>query len=256
MKKTISSNRLTIDLTDQNKEILEDLKTKLSSPFGAIVNMIIGTFCNIPKDIREDLITYCKSEVKLLSKKIDATSPYQARALSDRIQIFLDIITVLNRGIRPTISEINDEVEMMKIPIKNGYAICPNDWIIVNPEEASKSTHAIIIECMNSSKYGIPHFLYFSIREYGNDYDDTDAEFINHKCAQAWSEFNKIMDLQVTPIKDPEHPGMMLNYEEWSNAPIIGHFHMYVQGDSRYPRDYRPPLGAQIVRNQGTVWEE
>ena len=52
-----------------------------------------------------------------------------------------------------------DGQQMQKIPMDNGFLICPDDWIIVNPEQAESSSYACVVECRNAGKFGLPHLL-------------------------------------------------------------------------------------------------
>ena len=77
------------------------------------------------------------------------------------------------------------------------------------------------------------------------------------KVATVFPTFKDVIAKQVTPIDDPDNPGMQLNADEWMEAPTIGHFSIYVQDDPRYGKNYNPPAGARIVRDNLTEnWED
>ena len=141
MKKTISTNRLTIDLTNKSKKILENLKLNLSMPFGTIVNNIISTFCDIPEDMKTDLIQYCKLQINDLSNRMEGAAPLEFENLSRKRKKYINIITFLNKGVSVDIDlDIRQkENKMKKIMIKDGYILYPEDWILINPEDSMVS---------------------------------------------------------------------------------------------------------------------
>ena len=63
-------------------------------------------------------------------------------------------------------------------------------------------------------------------------------------------DFQKIIDIQVDPIMDPEQPGRILNATAYQHAPTIGFYNIYEHGDPIYPVDYRPSNGAEIIRQE------
>ena len=66
-----------------------------------------------------------------------------------------------------------------------------------------------------------------------------------------WPRFQEIIDSLVEPIPDPDTDSkwVYLNQKEVDEAPQIGHFSIYIQGDPRYPSNYKPPMGTRIIRN-------
>jgi len=244
----MATSKLTIDLTERNRDILEQIKATQRSPYGNTINTLIEIFCNVPESVKKELIGFIKPQLKELYRQMDGAGDFNFGELSEKTQSYMDIATFLNDGKRISASEIDACNSMKKIPIKNGYLICPNDYIIVNPEQAEKCEYAGVVECRNSSKYGIPHLLFFCNHKYGREYDHYFEEHIMKLCCKAYPRFAEIMDMQVTPIDDPEHPGRQLNAKEWMEAPTIGMFAIYVQDDPTYGRNYEPPHGTRIIR--------
>jgi len=138
MKSTITTNRLTIDLSDKNKAILEDMKANSTLPFGSIVNSIISSFCDMPPEVANELLTFCKKQIKMLYKQMDSASPFAFRELSEKAQVYINLSTMLNHGRRIGIDEIKSEPDMTRYDIEGGYVICPENWIVLNPEEAKQ----------------------------------------------------------------------------------------------------------------------
>ena len=52
--------KLSFDLSDENAEILESIKSEQRTPFGQTINSLIGLFCKIPPDVNTELLDFCK----------------------------------------------------------------------------------------------------------------------------------------------------------------------------------------------------
>lgn len=249
------ANKLTIDLSDCNKRILEKIKTERRVPYGNTINNLINTFCEIPESVKKELLVFTKSRIKALYKEMDVADDFLFRDLATQSQAYIGIATFLNDGKRISIESIEAESTLTKYPVKNGVLICPDDWIILNPEQADVMMYAGVVECRNSDKFGkenfgerIPHFVFFSNKKYGKEYDNYFTEHINDLCVRAWPNFQSVIENQVEPIDDPERPGYQINAEEWMKAPTIGYFSIYEHGDITYGPNYEPPAGARIIR--------
>lgn len=240
--------KLTIDLTDKNKESLEKIKSQQRIPYGTTINDLIESFCTIPDSVKKELLNFIKPKLKDLYRQIDGAGDYNFKELSEKIQAYINISTFLNDRQRISINTIDTTQTMIKTQLKDGYLICPENYIILNPEEACSCPYAGVIECRNSDKYNIPHLLFFSTRKYSRDYDSLYQEHILSMCCNVYPRFRDIIDMQVTPIDDPDDPIIPLNAKEWMNAPTIGFFAVYVQDDPAYSRNYEPAHGTRIIR--------
>lgn len=245
MKDTISSNRFTIDLTDESKTYLEKLKAQLQKPFGTIVNNIFRDVGNPPPEARKEMLTFYKRRLKDLHKEMDYASPFELDNIMRKAQYYENMASYLNDGQRISIDELNSEPDMVRYEIKDGYVIVPEDWIVANPEDAKHCSYAGAIECRRKD-FNVPHFLFFTNLR-ARDYDKDFCDVINKKCCEKWPPFADILKQQVKPIDDPHHPGYQLNADEWMAAPIIGHFELYVKGEYGRSVKYEPPYGAMIV---------
>lgn len=255
----MAASKLTIDLTDENKEILERIKAERRMPYGNTINNLIDTFCRIPESVKKELLSVIKPIIKELYKEMDVAGDYLFKDLAEQSQAYISIATFLNDGKRISLESIEAEPTLKKYPIKNGILICPDDWIVLNPEQADAMMYAGVVECRNSEKFGkenlgrrIPCFVFFSNKKYGKEYDSYYTDYINKLCVQAWPDFQKVIDSQVEPIDDPERPGYQINADEWMKAPTIGYFAVYEHGDPIYGSNYEPPAGARIIRTNNT----
>lgn len=244
----MAGNKLTIDLLEKNREILEKIKAENRSPYGATINGLIDTFCTIPNSVKKELLTYIKPKIRNLYREMDGASEFSFKELSEKAQAYMDIATFLNDGNPLSMNEIDNTTTMVRYPMLDGYLICPDNWIIVNPDEAERSTYAFVIECRNAGEYKIPHLLVFINRKSSYDYSDLEKKVFLSECCKVYPRFSDILALQVDPIDDPDHPGCTLNAKEWLEAPNIGYFDIYVQGDPEFSAGYKPVLGARIVK--------
>lgn len=197
----------------------------------------------LPEDIRINLVNFCFSNLQLVHQKMESAEPFERTELAVSSQKYADIITFLGGG--TVFDNTGSESEqMLSVHIKNGYVIYPANWITVNPEDAAECEYACVIECRNSAKYGIPHFLYLS-HSYPRYFSNAEITLINELCAAKSEAFRYALDHQVDLVNDPNHPGVYLNVEEHLAAPIIGHFSLankafLLPGET-------PPFGAMII---------
>lgn len=251
----MAANKLTIDLSDDNKEILEQIKSERRVAYGNTINNLISTFCNMPVQVKKDLLATIKPKIKELYKEMDVSGDCRFKEIVAQADAYMEIATFLNDGKSISLESLEAEPTLKKYPLKDGVLICPDDWIILNPAQASVMEYAGVVECRNSENFGkehfgtrIPHFLFFSNKKYGNEYDEYYTDHINQLCVKAWPDFKTVLDNQVKPIDDPERPGHQINADEWMKAPTIGHFAVYEHGDPIYGANYEPPAGARIIR--------
>ena len=242
------STKLSIDLTDSNKQKLEKIKADRYIPYGNTINTLIQTFCNLPEDVQDSLYTFCKEKMALLSREMNTAGDFAFEKLSNKYVIYGDIASFFSKGYKLRMEDVKRTPIMKKIKIKNGYLICPDDWKLINPEDAEKCDFAYVIECRNSAKYGIPHYVYFTFAD-----DRADGDLINRRCVSVYPEFKEVLDKQVNPVYDPNDPSKCLNIEEHLASPYIGHFPIHRDGIDYLIADKEPPYGAKIVYTKGEM---
>lgn len=249
------SVKRTIDIHDANDEVLEMYKTERGMGYGTFVNGLIHTVCLRPEKVKLEMLSFIKQRLHLLYRQMDQADKFEAAQLMEEAQAYRDFAKYLNDGIDVDIDEANKEPIMERIPMMNSYIIVPDDWIILNRDEAEQCEYALVVEVRQGKKTRqIPHFVFFHNLESSNQYDKTFCDMVNRKCAQAYPEFQEFIDwendhpdMELKP--DPDHPGQFLNAEDVLYGPQIGHFHVYVQGDRAYG-NYEPPYGVRIVRTK------
>lgn len=255
MKKT----KLTFDLSDENRERLERKKSELGTTYGNTINNLLSTFCDIPSLVKTDLLSFIKIKAKILDTEIDTAGDYLVEKLKAQKNAYMDIGKYLNNGEAISLEDSKKKPTLTKYPLKDGVLICPDDWIVLNPAEACNMKYAGVIECRNSEDFGIehfgkpiPHFLFFSNKKYGKEFDGAYTDRIDQLCAAVWPNFQIVLDNKVEAIYDPINRAQLLNCDAWRTAPTIGHFSIYEQGDPTFGPNYEPPLGARIIRTEST----
>ena len=249
------SVKRTIDIQDANDEVLEKYKTERGVGYGTFVNNLIRTVCLRPKKVKLEMLSFIKQRLHLLYLQMDKAEQFEAAQLMEEAQAYRDLARLLNDGIDVDIDETNTEPIMERIEMMNSYIIVPDDWIILNREEAEQCEYALVVEVRQRKKpKKIPHFVYFHNRKGSGEYDKNFLDMVNSKCVQAYPEFQEFIDWEhdhpnLELKLDPNHPGEFLNAEDVLNGPQIGHFHVYVQGDRAYSNS-EPPYGVRIVRKK------
>lgn len=240
MKKSISTNRLTIDLTDKSKQTLEGLKENMLIPFGTITCSIIDSFCGTSEIVRKDMLTYCKKQIISLNKQLETASPFSHIELEERIEAYTKMAVLFNSGIALTGEELVDRPSMTKYELFDGCAIFPEDWIVLNASEAKESMYCCVVETTRGGD--VPHFVYFTNETGIGGFSDATCHIVNELCVSKWPEFSKILDSEVKYIAG-------VNEEEYLAAPCVGYFTLYVKGEGDRGAHYKPPYGAYIYRH-------
>lgn len=242
------SSKFSIIVSGDNKKVLDDLTTNYMFKYGPMINKIISTFCRMPRPIKKVIEKTCLNEYKRITAELEHTEgEYFRKPLEQEKESYLEILKLINNGIYEIEDEKEDENQMKKIKLADGYLIIPADWIVVNPENASNCRYAAVLECRNSAKYGVPHFIYLNNFQYGRDFTDSMEEDFYRKCTKAWDRFSEIKELSDKNqlVSDPDNKGQYLNTKEHLAAPIIGLFSIDEQGNNLTGET---PYGAMIVR--------
>ena len=216
--------------------------------YGPMINKIIGTFCRMPKNVRRVIEEVCLAEYERLTEEIVHTeeNSYHRKPLVQERDFYFEILRLINGGVYK-IEEKEEQPVMTKIKLLDGYLIIPSDWIVVNPERADSCRYAAVLECRNSAKYGVPHFIYFNNYQYACDYTKYMEDDFFSLCKKAWPRFTEIQELSNKNklVPDPNNKGKYVNVEAHLAAPIIGLFNIEEQGERSYGE---PPYGAKIIR--------
>ena len=67
------SRKISVDLSDENFEALDKFRESRNMPYSIIINRLLRILCKSP-DIKDELITICKSRIRALYAEIDRKS--------------------------------------------------------------------------------------------------------------------------------------------------------------------------------------
>ncbi len=242
--------KLSLDLTDQNEKILDSIKEKTQYKYGKIINDLIDLSCRIPVKVQDELFEFCRKNILEINKTLPNAGIVEHQALLDKKEAYLRIAKFFNQDIELDADFLTPPPRMQKIKLNNSTLICPFDYIILNQQAADKMNYAYVIEIQNAN-ISIPHFVYLCQEDLRMTImSPILREIINMLCIDAWPQLKNILDnspedayrddfgYQWKPIEPKE-----------IDLSFAGINSVYVQGDTRYPMDYKPPLGAVIIRN-------
>lgn len=236
----LDSHRFSVDIGGQNKKILDTLADKLNMKYSPTINRIITAFCVMSPEVKQAFLDFCLSQCTTISNLQTNEGEIGKAYLERQKEQYLEIARLINGGAE---LKIETKARMKRIKLKNGYLEIPSDWIILNENEGHLYSYAGVIECRNSAKYNIPHFVFLNEHKYGCDYTEELYHRVHKMCIEAWPNFSEIIKKQVIPIPNPEQSGSYLNAEEFMSAPTIGYFHLPESTETK-----EPVCGAKIVR--------
>lgn len=251
-KRIIDANaaKFSVVVDGKNKKILDKLVEKYDSKYSPIMNRIITTFCDMSPQLKSTIESAVMNERHRLMNQLENDhDPFYANAYKKDILNCEDILRMMNNGEYDVLEDSKEECSMKKIKLQNGYLIIPNDWIVVNPDDAKVSSYAYVMECRNHIKYGVPHFIYLSNdSNYSSDMENHFREL----CRINWDGFVKIEELENKNklVADPDNPTEYLNMNEYLAAPSMGFFKIEEQGERLRLDGQEPPYGAMIVRTE------
>lgn len=251
MKKTIKSNKLTFDLTDKNKVMLEKLKIDTHIPFGRLINILIDSVCYMPDRLREVL----EQEGVLVKEEIDSLkvkgNDFFCRELEREQQVIYNLLMLVDNKQFKYFEKTQNE--MKNIPLADGYLVIPADWVIVNEEQARNSHYAAVLECAGSIEskiphFIIPHFIYLFDGVDTHDFSSSKEKDFYTKCLEKCPEFKVVMDESKSDrlIHNPDGTVQYPSIKDFSKKAKVGIFFIGDAGD--YPSG-EPPYGAVIVRS-------
>ena len=237
-------NKTTIDLSAENKTFLDNIKKNKKIPVGGIINNILSIFFRIPKDVRYELLEFCENRKQQLQRELITAGDFSYASISNKIKAYDTIYDAFSDFDNNSV----DETSMMKLNLQDGYMYYPSNWILLNPEDAAKTNYACVVECRNSTKYNIPHFVYLNNVQSAEFYTSEFKEAINERILHMFPLFADILERQIEPIFEKGSKIKLLNEDEWLKAPTIGYFNLFVKSGDNDLLGYEPPAGAYIYR--------
>lgn len=247
-----ATKKMSIDFSTESIDLIEKSKinyfltNKKKASNSLIVNdlieKILGCPISLSSEIRKSLNSLVEHYSLLLFNKNN--NQFIIEDYNKKIKLLNDIIMLFN------IYKTQKEDNMRKIKLSNNRSIVfPENWILLNKENALKSTEGYVLECRNHDKYSIPHFLYL-----GDDTAMRDGEYTKEFKSQlfnsilsVYSDFQIILDNQVESVMKN---GKIDNYDEYESSPTIGIFKVINSKDLKkmrvFDQRYEPPYGAVV----------
>lgn len=248
MKKTVNLNKLSIDLTDESKKILEEIKDNTRIPFGRLINMLITSVCDMPPRLRDIIQKALENEQAFILDEMASTSKKNNEFFLDAAEKELGVIThfllLIAKGHRGSV----EKVRMQNIPLKDGHLIVPDNWIAVNKELAQNSRYAAILECVGEAGSKIPHFIYLFDGVDTHDFSSSKEKDFYTKCIEKCPEFKAVLE-ESESFSLAQNSDGTLQYpsiEDYLKKARVGIFFV---GDSEDRPAEESPYGAVIIRS-------
>lgn len=243
------SKKISMDITDESFIELENLKKERHKSYGNIVSSMLRIMRK-ESDIKEDLISFAENRLRALYKELRLAKDFGRQHIYEKMQQYVDLLAFLENDDTLTLGVILSEIsekELKRIRLIDGTLMCPEDFVLLNENEAEESRFAIVIEVENSN-FLVPHFVFFSEKSTRNCTVD-DFSYICQLCAQKWPKFQEIIDTAKKTIGNEDYT-QCLNEPEVHMVPRIEYFDIKERNDLNYSNPYAFPIGSQIVRDK------
>ena len=241
------NKKISFNPSYENYYILQDARNRTALPLTTILNNYIDFTTSLDPSIKTPLVEYIDQEI-ISRKKIQS---YESKLMAQNLELQITQLTGL-KNLLINYSSTKEMYCLEKINLKEGFLQYPKDWILVNPDDANKHMRAYVVECRNSEKYKIPHYIYF------DDLCERDESFykkVESEIVKIDPKFKKIIEMQVNAeYKDGEARNYwnITNKDEYFEAPTIGIFLVQTLPEIREIRlwdpKYVPPANIQIIK--------
>lgn len=214
---------------------------------GEVIDYVVGATLDLSDEAARDLARFCELRGEEAKRKLDSLGNWgagkmqeaEARRTADGYAKLADLFGRQSPGA----DGFATPDPMRRVDMKAGaYVVFPDapDWIVINEERASKSSHVFVIEIKNGYKYSAPHFVYFG----ADPKAEIDRETILKEVASVWPTLVEVRKAFVEPVYDRN--GKMLNYKEANEAPAVGIFE--VRDSSSFDSIKDAPYGVMVYR--------
>ena len=239
-----SKYKLTIDLSDENREKLEYLKARDGIPYGTTVNKAMSLLLSgiLNEDVRKEMTTLFTNLILNIYRELDGAGEWQKEQLLKNLEEYSGLLKLYSG--KNVISIDKPETKFKTTIISGGYIKYPENYILLNEDMSTMFKYACVIECRNAEKYGlkhfgepIPHFIYLCEKESLDEYDLEFYSRIHSACIKAWPNFKDVLKNQVFKAEDPEDPLQIINYDEWLPSPAISYYTVFIEEDGKDPSE-------------------
>lgn len=247
-----ATKKMSIDFTNESINLINYAKKNYywandkRASNSLIINNLVEKVLGCPNSLNDEIVKSLKS---LLGH-------YNLLILNEKQDFILEDYNKKTKALKEIIMLFNaykiqkDNYYMRKISLGyNRSIIFPNDWVLLNAQDALNSSEAYVVECRNHGKYNIPHFLYLGNNSEMKDGDYT-KEFrtkLYEIILNIYPDFQIVLNNQVD-LNIIE--GKITNSADYEKAPTIGIFKIIdsVQLKKIHECDkkYEPPYGAVV----------
>lgn len=226
-----------INFDDETYKILTDEVNEVGGNYSGTINRLIRYALALDKGVKDEMALHAYQKAVELKKEASEESGFRKSTLEKQSEQYMDLMNLFTsgRGIKIPIFE-----NMQRIEMKNGYLICPDDWIYLELCDPAKATEAVVIEFHNGKKFNLPHFVFFTDRQM-DEYMEKEALGL---AAKASKDYKKASLMYQEPRYSSA--GRMLNAKEWKEQPVPGFFKIGKLGTGN---DY--PYGAIVIETGG-----
>lgn len=239
--------KLSFNPTYDNSYIIEDARRKSKLTLTQVMNNYITYTSGLDEAVSRPILSVIDDEIGGRKNLLKGAGTVQANNIVSQIKQLEGLRSLLTVYWSPDNSE-----DFQKIKLKKGHLKCPLDWLLINPQDAPTSSRAYVVECLNASRYNIPHYVYFDdLKERNEDF----YKKVENEIVKVYPEFQKVIDKQVEAEYEEGEPqtfAHITNLEEYSSAPTIGIFLIETSAEIRERRtwdtSYQPPANAEVVR--------
>ncbi len=222
-----------INFGDAAYSVLTDAVQRTGANYSALINLLICDVLGADEEVKQEMATHAYQKALELKAEASQTAGFHKKPLIERSEQYMDLVNLLTLGRGVTVP-VNEN--MQRIDLRDGYLLCPDDWIWLEVCDPSVSTDAIVIEFLNAEKHNLPHFVF------ALDGDLTDE--IQKAALAAAADKSKDYKKLSLMYQDPRFSGdgRMLNAKEYNEQPVPGFFKVERLGTSD---NY--PYGAMII---------
>ena len=222
-----------INFGDAAYSILTDAVQRTGANYSALINLLICDVLGADEDVRREMAEHAYQKALEFKSEASRTAGFYKKPLLEKSEQYMELMNLLTFGQGVSVP-INDN--MQRIDLKDGYLLCPEDWIWLDVCDPAVSSKAIVIEFKNAEKHNLPVFAFALDGELN---DEIEKEAL--AAAAAKSKTYKKLSLMY---QDPRYSGdgRMLNAKEYNEQPVPGFFEVARLGTSD---NY--PYGAMII---------
>lgn len=253
--------KMSIDFTLPEHRLVKEYADERNESSSSIINSLVATFLPLKPSIKQKLYDFCMDNYGKSINELQNTSSFDEQDAAVEASQWINLARYFKLNDKE--SEELKGSNMKRVMLKDGYLIIPKDFIVLNDTvaPAEECMYAGVVEARNGSKYGIPHFVFFSNYKYGREYDDELETKVYEACEKAYPDFKKFFNMQIkmpnsASGEDWQDPEFLKKMDEWDKAPTFALFHIVEKGDPIYWNsinpNYEPPYNAMIVRSNNT----